>query len=360
MVVEAPRRKDGANGRGDRGTTARGASEELDERKGAILNAVVREYIQTAQPVGSAHVMGAPGVGVSSATVRNEMAALEREGYLSQPHTSSGRIPTDKGYRYFVDHLRPRLSQAERAEVRRFFARVHGEVEELLRRATDALSSLTSCAAVVAGPIHDSTLVRSAQLVALGPRVALLVLVLADGTVEKRTVELPDDTSDAELAAVNARLEFELCNRPVGELGELGATGDPRLDRLVRLVSDALATLVHRGEPEHVYVGGSAQLSAAFDAVETVRTVLGILEQQLVVVQLIEDILDQGLSVAIGTEHGFEPLAACALVVAPVSIDGETAGTIGVLGPTRMNYPKALSAVHLVGEELSERLGRAG
>ncbi len=111
------------------------------------------------------------------------------------------------------------------------------------------------------------------------------------------------------------------------------------------------------GEPDHVFVGGSSHMASAFDAVETVRSVLSILEQQLVVVGLIEDILDRGLSVAIGAEHGFEPLASCALVLAPVAIEGEVAGTIGVVGPTRMHYPRALAAVELVGEQLGEHLG---
>jgi len=114
-------------------------------------------------------------------------------------------------------------------------------------------------------------------------------------------------------------------------------------------------------EHEHVFVGGSSRMAAAFDAMDTVRSVLSILEQQLVVVELVEQILDRGLSVAIGTEHGFEPLASCALVVAPVDVDGEPAGTIGVVGPTRMNYPLALAAVQVVGEQLGERLsGAAG
>ncbi len=176
--------------------------DELDHRKAAILNAVVSEYIETAQPVGSAHITGTPGVEVSSATVRSEMAALERDGYLAQPHTSAGRIPTDKGYRFFVDHLgRPgALGPHERHEVRRFFAHVHGEVEDLLGRTSGLLASLTDYAAVVVGPKHESATIRSVQLVGLSPRLALLVVVLSDGAVEKRAVDLPADTSDDLLA----------------------------------------------------------------------------------------------------------------------------------------------------------------
>ncbi|HUY64917.1 MAG TPA: heat-inducible transcriptional repressor HrcA [Acidimicrobiales bacterium] len=338
------------------------ADEPLEERKAAILKAVVAEYIESAQPVGSGHITGTPGVEVSSATVRSEMAALERDGYLMQPHTSAGRIPTDKGYRFFVDHLGGpgTLRPDQRQQVRHFFRHVHGEVEELLDRTSGFLADLTDYAAVVVGPSHDQATIRSVQLVDLGSQVALLVVVLSDGAVEKRSFDLGQAVDEATLTGLGGRLTHELRGRSLGEAGQVALTGDGSDDALVRRATAAMVTLSVPDEADHVFVGGSSRMAAAFDAVETVRSVLSILEQQLVVVELIEQILDRGLSVAIGTEHGFEPLASCALVVAPVSVDGDVAGTIGVLGPTRMNYPKALTAVRVVGEQLSERLGRAG
>jgi len=353
---------------GDRSPAARDASlppltasEPLDPRKAAILNAVVAQYIETAQPVGSAHVAEGPGVAVSSATVRAEMAALEREGYLVQPHTSAGRIPTDKGYRFYVDHLTAEpgvLGPVQRQQVRRFFAHVHGEVEDLLGRTSNLLANLTDYAAVVVGPAHDTAPIRTVQLVGLSASVALAVVVLADGAVEKRTVELAGEPSDAVLSAAGAHLAAWLSGRTLAEVCEPPSSGDSAVDAVVRATVRELTELRRADEPDHVFVGGSSHMAAAFDAVETVRSVLSILEQQLVVVELIEQILERGLSVAIGAEHGFEPLASCALVVAPVSIEGEAVGTIGVVGPTRMHYPRALAAVRIVGDELSERLGR--
>jgi heat-inducible transcriptional repressor len=358
---DGPRSPRGASRSGgvDTDQSHREADTALDHRKAAILNAVVAEYIETAQPVGSAHITGNPGVEVSSATVRSEMAALERDGYLAQPHTSAGRVPTDKGYRFFVDHLgRPgTLGPHERHEVRKFFAHVHGEVEDLLGRTSGLLAGLTDYAAVVVGPRHESATIRSLQLVGLSPRLALLVVVLSDGAVEKRTIDLPADTSDELLA--DAATHLNACTRG-GTLANPGAVPelrDPPLNAVILSGVAALGELGAAGEPDHVFVGGSSRMASAFDAVETVRSVLSILEQQLVVVELIEDILDRGLSVAIGAEHGFEPLAACALVLAPVAIEGEIAGTIGVVGPTRMHYPRALAAVELVGEQLGEHLG---
>jgi heat-inducible transcriptional repressor len=340
---------------------AGGGEDELDPRKAAILNAVVSEYIETAEPVGSAHITGNPGVQVSSATVRSDMAALERDGYLTQPHTSAGRIPTDKGYRFFVDTLGTpgTLGPVQRQEVRRFFAHVHGAVEDLLGHTSGLLTNLTDYAAVVVGPTHDSATIRSVQLVDLGPDRALLVVVLSDGAVEKRPIELPGDIDDTVLAAAAGHMTAHLRGRTLADPGPVPGRGDTAVDTAVRLGAQALGELASADEPEHVFVGGSSRMASAFDAVETVRSVLSILEQQLVVVELVEHILDRGLSVAIGSEHGFEPLASCALVLAPVSVDGETAGTIGVVGPTRMNYPRALAAVQVVGERLGERLGRS-
>jgi heat-inducible transcriptional repressor len=329
----------------------------LDERKAAILRAVVEEYIDTAQPVGSGHVANAPGVDVSSATVRNEMAGLEAEGYLRQPHTSAGRVPTEKGYRFFVDHLREpaRLPGRSAEQVRDFFARAHGEVEQMLAETSRLLSNVTNLASVVVAPGPADATVRSVQLVALGTTAAVLVAVFSDGSVEKHTVEVPVDTGDERVAAASAHLMVHLVGASRGAAARVPATGDSSTDELV---SRSLVALSGQpaGDPEHVYVGGTARMAQAFDAIETVREVLGILEQQFVVVSLLRDVIDRGLHVAIGTETGVAPLAECALVVAPYDVEGIRTGTIGVLGPTRMNYPQALAAVAVVSNRLSDRL----
>jgi heat-inducible transcriptional repressor len=329
----------------------------LDERKAAILRAVVEEYIETAQPVGSGHVARAPGVDVSSATVRNEMAALESEGFLRQPHTSAGRVPTEKGYRFFVDHLRhpARLATSSAEEVRAFFARAHGEVEQMLSETSRLLSDLTNLTGVVVAPSPVETRLRSVQLVGLSTTSAVLVAVLNDGSVEKHTIDIPPDTGEERVAAASAHLSAHLAGGSREAPAAIPATGDMLTDVMVARAVDALAT-PPAGDPEHVYVGGTARMAQAFDAIETVREVLGILEQQFVVVSLIRDVIDRGLHVAIGTETGMAPLAECALVVSPYEVEGERAGTIGVLGPTRMNYPQALAAVAVVGHRLSDRL----
>jgi heat-inducible transcriptional repressor len=326
----------------------------LDERKAAILRAVVEEYIQTAQPVGSAHVAGRPELAVSSATVRNEMGLLEREGYLIQPHTSAGRIPTDKGYRFFVDSLtKPGpLQPAQTAQIKDFFARAHGELEQLLQDTGRLLTNLTDYAAVVVGPGHsDMAVIRSVQLVDLAPRAGLLVVVLSSGAVEKFPLDLPAEVSEAQLAAGAAHLSTYLVGQPLGGRVVLPGTGDATVDRLGKAALGALVG-ASAAEGEHVFVGGAARMASAFDAVDTIRQVLSILEQQFVVVTLLRDVLDRGLSVAIGTEHGVQPLADCSVVVAPYIVEGEPVGTVGVLGPTRMHYDQAMAAVAVVSRRL--------
>ncbi|MGP0107597.1 MAG: heat-inducible transcriptional repressor HrcA [Acidimicrobiales bacterium] len=336
---------------------------ELDARKAAILNAVVTEYIGSAQPVGSQHVVDAPGVSVSSATVRSDMAALERDGFLTQPHTSAGRIPTDKGYRFFVDRLgvTSSLDPVGRQQVRQFFDHAHGEIELMLEKTSGLLADLTDCTAMVVGPSHESAAIRSVQLVRLAPHLALLVVVLADGAVQKLSIEFAEEVDEHRLSDAAARLAAHVLGIPLAQvLPTATPSGDVHTDAVVSAGIMGLRALGSAEGGDQLFVGGSSRMAAAFDAVDTVRSVLSILEQQLVVVTLLRDILDTGLSVAIGTEHGVEPLASCAIVVMPISVDGVGAGTIGLLGPTRMNYPLALAAARVVGDRLGERLSETG
>jgi heat-inducible transcriptional repressor len=336
--------------------------DELDGRRAAILDAVVAEYIETAQPVGSAAVARASAVGVSPATVRAEMVALEREGYLTQPHTSAGRIPTDRGYRFFVDHLAEPgvLGPVERTQVSRFFDHVHGEMEDVLERTSALLAELTSHAAVVVGPPHVTATILSVQLVVLAPRAVLVVVVLDDGAVEKSTLELDVDVEERTAHAAATALQARLAGAHLNEVtAEHAAQPDGAAGTLAARALEAVVAFAQRREPEQVFIGGSSRLAASFEAVETVRSVLAILEQQLVVVDLLQDVLASGLSVAIGEEHGYEPLASCAVIVAPISVEGGPAGVVGILGPTRMDYPGAIAAAEVVSTRLSRRLDAA-
>ena len=336
----------------------------LDDRKTAILRAVVEEYIATAQPVGSAHIANNRDLAVSSATVRNDMAALEREGYLMHPHTSAGRIPTDKGYRFFVDNLVPNgsLGSIEQAKVGSFFETAHFRLEETLQRTSMLLAQLTNYASVVIGPTAEVAVVRSVQLVRLSSHHMTVVVVLSNGAVENAQIEITSDVLDDEILQANAELQRLMITQPLSDVAShreanRNVSKDQTRDAgVAALCEKVLSALDRVRNDENFYVGGVAQMAEAFDAVEIVRNVLHTLEQQYVVVTLVRDMLNRGVSVAIGAEHGVEPLSACSVVLAPVRADGETVGTVGVLGPTRMNYPQALATVDLVSDRLGRRL----
>ena len=295
---------------------------------------------------------------MSSATVRNDMAALEHEGYLRQPHTSAGRVPTDKGYRYFVDSLHGpgQLGTSQAQQVRSFFAKAHGELEQMLHDTSRLLSDLTEHTAVVIGRSPEAASIRSVQLVGLGRR-DRAGRARACPTVPSRSARSScrRGAGDDRIGAATAHLSRHLIGSQPSDLpATVPSSGDQLTDDLAKAAVIALRG-VHDAD-DQVFVGGASRMALAFDAVETVREVLGILEQQYVVVTVLRDVLDRGLQVAIGVETGLETLAECSLVVAPYEIEGEEAGTIGVLGPTRMNYPQALAAVAVVSKRLSHHL----
>jgi heat-inducible transcriptional repressor len=326
----------------------------LDDRKMTILRVVVESYIETAEPVGSSLVADVADLGVSSATIRNELVQLDQQGYLTQPHTSAGRIPTDKAYRAFVDALdEPDLERNEAERVKDFFDHTHGEIEEMLDRTSRLLSELTGVTSVVVAPDKDHSTVRSVQLVQLAPLVVLAVMVLSDGTVEKSSIEVVDEIDEVTLAMANGHLSAAMVGRTLSDAATPLPTGNAAADRLVESSRAVLTTSDVVGE---MYVGGLSSVPSSFGAIDTVREVLQLLEKQLVVVSLLRDVMDNGMSVSIGNETGLVPLAECSLIVAPYAGEGSQSGTIGLLGPTRMNYPHAMAAVAVVSRSLGKRL----
>jgi heat-inducible transcriptional repressor len=337
----------------------RNKNDELDERKTAILKSVVTGYVETAQPVGSSQVAHDPMIEVSPATVRADMATLERDGYLTHPHTSAGRIPTDKGYRFFVDHLgNPHpLAEVEHERVQVFFSRAHGELERVLQDTSRLLAQLTDCAAVVVSPAHEALVVRSALVTRLSAHTAMVLAVLSNGAVEKHTITIRDELANDQLSSASGALQHRLEGCSLWSIPPEVPTLDNDVDELVALCVNALEQGKAPSGDDQVYVGGAAFMAERFDAIDQVRAVLGILEQSYVVVTLLRDVLAQGQSFSIGSEHAaIASLAECSLVVAPYESEGVALGTIGVLGPTRMDYEHALAAVAVVGQRLSREL----
>jgi len=350
---------------------------ELDERKAAVLRAIVEHYVDTAQHVGSQTVTSMTGLGVSAATVRNEMSLLEREGYIAQPHPSAGRVPTDRGYRYYVDHLggAGQLPAGERRRIVEFFSSETLAMDQLLAQTSQLLAGVTAHAAVVVGPELQAVVVRAANLVALQSRVVLAVVVLSNGSVEKEVVVFDDDVSDDDVADASLRFARQLTGRRLADMAtiadetDIPATGDRRAgDRPVnRRVAEivnasrvALRTRLELHQSEPLYVGGASRLAAEHDAFVTTSTarLLELLEQHVVLASLMRELLGPGLTVSIGSENTSLDLRECSLVLAPYLIEGEAAGTVGVLGPTRMDYRNAQAAVSAVSQQLGRQLSR--
>jgi heat-inducible transcriptional repressor len=335
---------------------------ELDERKAAILRAIVEEHISTAQPVGSQTIARSRGLGVSSATVRNDMTVLEREGYLVQPHTSAGRVPTDRGYRFFVDNFegQPGLAPAQRRVVADFFTlfqSAHQVLEDLLHETSHLLARVSTHTAVVVGP-HSETLasVRSVQLISLQPSLVMALAILSNGNVEKCLLHVADDLDDASIATAGALLDTQLAGSRWAELPELRSEAGPDADSLAAEARDALAARSQQELVEPLYVGGASRLAADQEAFPTSTSAARLLELLVEVVSLVHDLLDQGPTVRIGSENPIDELRDCSIVVAPYRVDGEVAGTVGVLGPTRMDYRQALAAVEAISQQLGDVL----
>ncbi|MEC9058273.1 MAG: HrcA family transcriptional regulator, partial [Actinomycetota bacterium] len=251
------------------------------------------------------------------------------------------------------------LDDTEAQQISAFFRHAQGQIEQRLADTSRLLSQLTAYAAVVVGPAHDPTTVRSAQLIDLGSGRLILVIVTSSGSIDRSMIELVGgaEVQPHHLAAASAAINEAFVGASLGSIPEVKSTGHPEADKLIATTLASLSpSTTHAGD---LYVGGAANMAGQFDAVSTVKSVLAVLEEQLLVVGLLGDLVERGLSVAIGAETGVAPLSECAVVVAPYKVDGEQVGSIGVLGPTRMDYPKALAAVHVVSSRLGESLGEA-
>lgn len=335
--------------------------ERLEQRKEAVLRAVVEEHVRTAGPVGSSTVARTSHLGVSSATVRNDMAALERDGYLVQPHTSAGRVPTDQGYRYFVDHLArvEALGPPHSETVARFFERAQAAVDELLHETSQMLARITDHAALVVGPAAASATVISSQVVPLHTDTLLAVAVLSNGAVEKAIVHLGQPAAEATVRKASAAVSKAAAGAALGDIPDPDPTGSRDADDIAGECLGALRQLTDQPAHEPVFVGGASNIAAEaddFSAGETVARLLELLEQQFLVVTLAKSLIDHGLTVRIGSENQQIELKECSIIVAPVRVDEGLAGTVGVLGPTRMDYTRAMAAVTTVSEGLARHL----
>ena len=333
-----------------------------DERRFAVLRAIVADYVATHEPVGSKAIVERHNLGVSSATIRNDMAVLEEDGLIAQPHTSAGRVPTGKGYRLFVDRLaqvKP-LSPAERRAVHNFLEGAV-DLDDVLRRSVRLLAQLTRQVAVVQYPTLTRSTVRHCEILALTPARLMLVVITDSGRVDQRMVDLGEVLSEDDVATVRTLVNGALVGRKLAAasaaVAELPSQGPPELHEVLVKVSTVLIeTLVEHPE-ERLLLGGTANLTrSASDFPGTLRQVLEALEEQVIVLKLLATAQNPGtVTVRIGEENEAEEMRDTSVVSIGYG-PGTVLGGMGVVGPTRMDYPNSIAAVHAVARYVGEIL----
>ena len=336
----------------------------VEDRKLAVLRAIVEDYVATEEPVGSKALVERHGLGVSPATVRNDMAALEDEGYITQPHTSAGRVPTDKGYRLFVDRLttvKP-MSVAEKRAISTFLDGAV-DLDDVVSRSVRVLSQLTRQVAMVQYPTLSRSTVRHIELVALAPNRLLAVLILSTGRVEQRVVELGGELTDHALSdlrtLLNAAASGEVISDAVMALrGAVPATDSGTIATVVEVLVDAM---IDQRSDERIVVGGAANLARYGDSFDSaVRPLLEALEEHVVLLRLLGEASTGGaVTVTIGAEGPYEQLAATSVITTGYGPHDEAVATLGIVGPTRMDYPGTMAAVRAVARYVSRILDEA-
>jgi heat-inducible transcriptional repressor len=334
----------------------------VEDRKLEVLRAIVEDYISTNEPVGSKSLVDRHSLGVSSATIRNDMAALEEEGLIAQPHTSAGRVPTDAGYRVFVDRLtdiKP-LSSAEKRAIATFLDGAV-DLDDVLHRAVRALAQLTRNVAVVQYPTLARSRIRHVELVMISTTRLMLVLITDTGRVEQRVVDLPRPVAEDDVFDLRSTLNARLRDHPLSEapevVGDLPRQVDPGLRGMLSTLSAVLLEVLVEPTNDRIVMGGTANLSQQTVDFPAIRPVLEALEEQVVLLRL----LDQSVSsskvlVRIGNETQHEGLAGASVVSTGYDLHGSAVGAVGVLGPRRMDYGHTMARVAAVARYVGNLL----
>ncbi len=336
----------------------------LDKRKSAILKEVVYRYITTGTPVSSNAVARALNIGISPATIRNEMSRLEEMGYLYHPHTSAGKIPTHQGYRFYVDSLmgRARLRKEEKEAIQTLFSNQAKELENLMQETSELLSRLTQALSLVVSPRLRRSTLKHLDLLSMHDRLILMVIITNTGRVEKKVLEMNTSLSDEELIKIQNWLNHNLNGQSLSEI-DVSAAQKLKAPRKIREAAKSIIKeikdLLVRDEYEGVYVGGKANLIRLKEP-ETFRRIealLEALEQQYFILNVVNELLvENQLLIKIGNENPSEELQDFSLVATPYAIGEQQMGSVGVIGPMRMDYARIIPMVDLVAKSLSKSL----
>lgn len=335
-----------------------------DDRRLDVLRAIVEDYVHTREPVGSKVLAERHGLGVSPATIRNDMAVLEEGGYIAQPHTSAGRVPTDKGYRMFVDRLAQvkAVSAAEKNAIETFLAGAV-DLDDVISRAGRLLAQLTGQVAVVQYPSLRRSGLRHLEIVVLGDRRLLVVIITDTGRVEQRTLEVESPPDEDTLVELRTRLNVAAAGRRLPQLrvalDDLTGTFHPRDRAMVSRIAEVVIDTLSQESEERIVLAGTANLAQANMRFEhALRPVLEALEEQVVLLNLLTDMVEDSgdVTVRIGHETQLSGFYEASIVTTGYGSDGDAVATIGSIGPTRMDYPATMAAVRAVARYLSRIL----
>ena len=337
---------------------------ELDGRKKQILKVVTDDYISSAEPVGSRTIARRYGLGLSPATIRNEMADLEEGGYLEQPHTSAGRVPSEKGYRYYVDALMS-MQQLKDREVDLIYhelERHHHEIEILIHQTSKILTQMTKYPSMVLGPQIKTAVFRHIQLIKLSENTILVLIVTDTGYVENKIIELENGITDVELDRLSSLLNHKLRGMNLKDI-KSSIIREIRTEMVFQdeFFNEAIKILIKSitaHSQERVFLDGTTKIleQPEFANVIKFKPLLKVLEEEENLYRLLINNLQRGAKVKIGSENEGFGIQDCSVVTAGYEIFGRTVGVIGVLGPTRMEYGKVLPIVEYTAGILSELL----
>jgi heat-inducible transcriptional repressor len=339
----------------------------LTDRQRMILQAVIDDYVRSAEPVGSRTISKRQDVTFSPATIRNDMADLEELGYLVQPHTSAGRIPSNKGYRFYVDHLmKPdKLSDETLDMLKRMFAQQFVEFEQLIQQTASVLSELTNYTSIVLGPDVFSTTLKHIQLIPISAHAAVAIIVTNTGFVENKKVSIPEGISISEMEQMvnilNAKLSgvpvFQLRTRLYSEVADELKKHLEQYNKAIGVLEQAFST----EKDERIFLGGTTHIFSQpeFRDVDRVKGLFELLEQTDRVHGLLATSADQqGIQVKIGQENLDEAVAHCSIITASYFLDGKAVGKISILGPTRMEYRRVTTILNHMSKDLNHVMKR--
>ncbi|NLY43435.1 MAG: heat-inducible transcription repressor HrcA [Clostridiaceae bacterium] len=339
---------------------------ELGERKLLILQAIINDYIISAEPVGSRTVAKKYGMGISSATIRNEMADLEDMGYLEQPHTSAGRIPSNKAYRLYVDRLMKvkSLSVSEAKYIKEFYKKKTRQIEQLIFQTAKILSDITNYTSVVLTPQLNKVLIRRIQLVPLEPEYALLVIATNSGVLKDSIIPIPEGISPDYLNRISNMLTSVYKGKTFDEI-DINTVLEMQNDIIkgrafFNSLVDALTESITANEDKEVYLGGPTNIFnfPEYHDVLKAKAFLDLLEEKELLYKMLSKPEKNGVSIVIGEENEHEDLKECSIVTATYKIGDKVLGTMGIIGPTRMEYSRVVAVIDHMGKSLSNYLTR--